>query len=408
MKYRLILTLILLFTFNKFAQSEYEIVQNFKSRISALENKIKEATLLEELQNISIEVEKLSQEFIIYKDLLDRSLYPENYQKIIENLNSAIIVRKGDFVQIEELQTEVITLRTEIEQLNKKNSELLNEIYLLEIQKVKDAQTIVKLKNLVNQLRASLAQRDELVFAIIDSLLPQIDVDTKTLTDIEKESLIAETENKNVLYLIKKTIRDNNRFLELTALKPEDLEDIKNHQDNFVSLWQKVGPKLVDIYASKPQKSNELRQIDILFTNWKINLRNEIWNSIREEFAIGGINLKKFNNSDDFTSVIINFIDEELKNSQIKGKTEAERIFSVFTDSIWYKSINPIWMPYLLDNKILSNEQKNIIEQKISEWKNSVHPAEYTWIYITVAIILISIIIIISLKLSKKKDKLEV
>lgn len=404
MKTKLLLLLIVLLTLKFYCQSDYEIVQSFKNRIPEIELKIKDAASLEDLQNASNEIEKLKSDFQIHKELLDRSLYPENFQKIIDNLNNSIVIRKGDFTQIEELQTEVVTLRSEIDVLNKKNAELLNQIYTLELKKKKDAKTIAKLQSLVSELRASLAQRDELVYAIIDSLMPKIDVDPNTLSDTEKQNLIVETDSKNVLFLVKKSIRDNNRFLEVTTLKPQDIEEVKKQQDSFVSLWQKIGPKLTDIYAAKPEKSNELRQIDALFTNWKNNLRREVWESIRDDFSIGGINLRKFNNSDDFTKVITSFIDEEIKDFGVKSKEESERVFSVFADSIWFRTINKDWMPYLIDNKILSVEQKNQIDQKISEWKDLVAPSVSIWVYIVVATVLIIIIVFVFLKLKKKSN----
>jgi len=409
MKTKLLLLLTLLFSFNLYCQSDYEIVQNFKNRIPEIEAKIKDAASLEDLQNASNEIEKLTKDFEIHKELLDRSLYPENFQKVINNLNNSVVLRKGDFTQIEELQTEVVTLRSEIDQLNKRNSELLNQIYTLEIQRKKDAKTIAKLQSLVSELKASLTQRDELVFAIIDSLMPRIDVDPSALSDSEKQNLIAETESKNVLFLVKKSIRDNNRFLEVTTLKPQDIEGVKKQQDDFVSLWQKIGPKLTDIYAAKPEKSNELRQIDALFTNWKNNLRREVWESIRDDFSIGGINLRRFNNSNDFTQIITNFIDEEIKSFGVKSKEESERVFSVFTDSIWYKTINSDWMPYLIDNKMITTEQKEQIDKKISEWKDLVAPSYNIWIYILSAVVLIIIIVFAFMKLKKKgnNNKLE-
>ncbi len=408
MKIKLLLLINLFFALNIYCQSDYEIVQSFRNRIPEIELKIKNATSLEELQNASNEIEKLKSDFQIHQELLDRSLYPENFQKIIDNLKNSVIIRKGDFTQIEELETEVVNLRSEIDALNKKNSELLNQIYTLELQRKKDAKTIAKLQNLVSELRASLSQRDELVYAIIDSLMPRIDVDPSTLTDADKQNLIAETESKNVLFLVKKSIRDNNRFLEVTTLKPQDIEEVKKQQNSFVSLWQKIGPKLTDIYASKPEKSNELRQIEALFNNWKNNLRREVWESIRDDFSIGGINLRRFNNSDDFTNVITSFIDEEIKSYGIKSKEESERVFSVFADSIWFKTIDNQWMPYLIDNKMLSYEQKNQIAQKISEWKDLVAPSLDIWIYIVIFAVVIIALVIVILKLRKKSNNAQV
>jgi LPXTG-motif cell wall-anchored protein len=45
-------------------------------------------------------------------------------------------------------------------------------------------------------------------------------------------------------------------------------------------------------------------------------------------------------------------------------------------------------MNYLLENKMLSDENKNKMESKIAEWKNALYPS-YWWIYLIIAAIVI-------------------
>jgi predicted nuclease with TOPRIM domain len=383
------------------AQSDYEIVQNFKARYQQLEQQIKNAITLDELNAVTGEIERLKNEYSTYRDLLDRSLYPDNFEKSFDKLGNSLIIRKADFTQIDVLQTEVITLRSEVDELNKKNAELLNQIQLLEVQRKKDAETIAKLEKLVAELRSSLKKRDELVYAIIDSLAPKLSGDVSALTQKEKEQIVAETEKKNVLYIVKKSLRDNNRFLEVTTLKPADLQEVKQQQTNFVSLWQKVGPKLVDVYAGKKDKSQELKDIDALFTSWKTGIQREAWESIREDFALNNINLQSFYNGNEFTEIITAFINDEIKSYGVKSKEESQRIYSVFVDSVWYKTISNEWMPYLLENNMLTTQQKELIEKKIAEWKEVISPKDLTLIYVGVGVL---IVLIVTIFLLRKKN----
>lgn len=392
---------ILFITSSLSAQSDYEIVQNFKNKYQQFEQQIKNAVTLEELNALTGEIERFKNEFSTYKDLLDKSLYPDNFEKSFDKLGNALVLRKTDFTQIETLQTEVITLRTEVDDLNKKNAELLNQIQILEVQRKKDAETIARLEKLVSELRASLKKRDELVYAIIDSLAPKLSGDVSALTQKEKEQIVAETEKKNVLYIVKKSLRDNTRFLEVTTLKPEDLKDVKEQQSNFVSMWQKVGPKLVDVYAGRKDKAQELKDIDALFTSWKTGIQREAWESIREDFALNNINLQSFYNGNEFTEIITAFINDEIKSYGVKSKEESERIYSVFVDSVWYKTIANEWMPYLLENNMISSQQKEIIEKKIAEWKEVISPKDLTLIYVGVGIL---IVLIAAFFLLRKKN----
>lgn len=393
--------LVLFIISNITAQSDYEIVQNFKARYQQLEQQIKNAVSLDELNAVAGEIERLKNEFSTYRELLDRSLYPDNFEKSFDKLGNSLIIRKADFTQIDVLQTEVITLRSEVDELNKKNAELLNQIQLLEVQRKKDAETIAKLEKLVSELRASLKKRDELVYAIIDSLAPRLSGDVSALTQKEKEQIVAETEKKNVLYIVKKSLRDNNRFLEVTTLKPEDLNEVKQQQSNFVSLWQKVGPKLVDVYAGRKDKSQELKDIDALFTSWKTGIQREAWESIREDFALNNINLQSFYNGNEFTEIITAFINDEIKSYGVKSKEESQRIYSVFVDSVWYKTISNEWMPYLLENNMLTTQQKEMIEKKIAEWKETTSPKDLTLIYVGVGVL---IVLIVTFFLLRKKN----
>lgn len=398
----LTLLLILLIFSNITAQSDYEIVQNFKNRYNQFEQQIKNASTVEELNLITADIKRFKNEFSKYKDLLDRSLYPDNFEKSFEKLVNSLILRKTDFTQIETLQTEVEELRSEVDELNKKNAELLSQIQILEVQRKKDAETIAKLEKLVSELRASLKKRDELVYAIIDSLTPKLSSYVSALTQKEKEQIIAETEKKNVLYIVKKSLRDNNRFLEVTKLKPEDLNDVKQQQSNFLSLWQKVGPKLVDVYAERKDKSQELKDIDALLTSWRSGIQREAWESIREDFALNNINLQSFYDGNEFTEIITAFINDEIKNYGVKNKEESQRIYSVFVDSVWYKTISNEWMPYLLENNMLTTQQKEMVEKKIAEWKETISPKDLTLIYVGVGVL---IVLIVTFFLLRKKNE---
>lgn len=402
MKKLFLTPLLILFIFsNLTAQSDYEIVQSFKSRYTQFEQQIKNAVTVEELNLITGDIERFKNEFSTYKNLLDKSLYPDNFEKSFEKLGNSLILRKTDFIQIETLQTEVVELRSEVDELNKKNAELLSQIQILEVQRKKDAETIAKLEQLVSELRTSLKRRDELVYAIIDSLAPKLSGDVSALTQKEKEQIVAETEKKNVLYIVKKSLRDNNRFLEVTTLKPEDLNEVKQQQSNFVSLWQKVGPKLVDVYAGRKDKSQELKDIDALFTSWKTGIQREAWESIREDFALNNINLQSFYNGNEFTEIITAFINDEIKSYGVKNKEESQRIYSVFVDSVWYKTISNEWMPYLLENNLLTTQQKEMVEKKIAEWKETISAKDLTLIYVGVGVL---IVLIVTFFLLRKKN----
>jgi len=404
---RLIINYVILFLFlltatSIFAQSDYEMVQSFKERYQKLSNGIKSATSLEDLDNLSLEIDNLKRDFSAKRGILDESLYPENFNSAFENLGSSLDLRREDFTSITVLQTEVTTLKSEVDLLNRRNNELINQITVIESQRKKDAATIEKLEKLVADLRTTILKRDQLIFSIVDSLTPKLAGDVSTMTQQDKEQVYSQVEKNNLLAVVKKSLRDNSRFLEVTSLKASDLDAVKNEQQNFVTMWRKIGPKLVDVYATKGDKSAELKDIDNLFNVWSNRIRKEAWESINEEFSLNNINLQNFNNGEDFTNVLSQYIADEIKNYGVKSKEDSENAYTLFADSVWFKTISSEWMPYLIDNKLLATEQKDVIEKKISEWKSVVSPQSLTWLY---AVAGLAIVFIIGLVILLRKKK---
>jgi DNA repair ATPase RecN len=259
----------------------------------------------------------------------------------------------------------------------------------LEAQREKDAKTIKKLENLVVELRSSIRERDELVLSMIDSLMPPTMRDKESLTMEDKNMVTSEEKKDNVLNNVKTTIRDNIRFIQATSLKPKDLESIRAQQKDFVTKWQKVGIKLVEVYAEDKNKAEELKQIDGLFNEWAAVVKQEAWESINEEFTLNGIELMNFKNGDEFTTSVEMFIGDELKNLGVKSEEESKRVYAQFADSTWFATIQPVWMNYLIENKMLTDENKNKMESKIAEWKNALFPSNW-WIYLIIALVVIA------------------
>ena len=385
-----------------FAQSDYEIVQNFKERVSNIEQEIRAADSLAALSEVENNIEKLRSDFTANKELLDRSLYPDNFDKTIQKLRNTYTLRQGDFTQIDVLHTEVTGLKEQVDTLNRRNQELTIQFEELEKQ---TGERIAALEKTVARLSASLQKRDQIVMSMIDSLLPPSFRDGEDLSPREKQQVLSEAEESNVLYNIKRAVNDNIRFLNATKLQPDDIEDLKNRQENFTKIWKSVGPTMVEIYSEKGKSTNELKDIDEAFTRWHNELNREVWESINDEFAENDINLQNFSSGKEFTSVVTNYIDDEIKNAEEKGDGEAEATYNKFADSTWYEEIEPNWVPFLIDNDMLTENDKDSIEVSIASWKDTVYPGGFNWLYVIIAVLVISVFILLFTRKPKRGDR---
>jgi len=389
---------------SSFAQSDYEIVDNYKKQHDKVEEQIKNSTSLIELNEVLTNIKLLRQEFEPHKNLLDKALYPEKFESSIARLNSAYLMRQDDFAKIDILQTEVSELRQRVDFLNKRNNELLAQIEELSYQSKKDRNKIAELENTIADLRTSMRKRDRLVINMVDSLMPPVMREKAMLSAEDKHRIYSEAERENVLQNVKITLNDNIKFLEVTTLKPGDLKEIKNQQQKFSETWKAIGPELTEVYSEEGKRSEDLKRIDSLFSFWeKTATERNTWKSVKAEFDKNGIALKEFTNGNGFKASVLQYINDEIKNAGVKNDDDSKRDYANFTDSTWYAVIEPVWIPYLTENSLLANEDKSDIETKIAEWKDTLYPSRL-WIYILASIVVIGIILFFVLR-KRKGDK---
>lgn len=385
------------------AQSDYETVQSFRQNHHQIEEDIKNSESLDELEGIYERINSLRDEYASHRELLDKSLYPDNFNRSFEKLFSAYDIRKNDFAQIDVLQIEVTELKGQLELLNEQNDELLKKAQLLEKQGKGDKSQLAKLEKTIGELRLSLQKRDEMIFNMIDSLLPQSSR-LKELNPKEKQEVYSKMEKENILSSIKRSLMDNIKFIEVTNLYPDDVDKIKDQQGDFAHLWQSIGPQMIEIYSDKKQEINYLKEIDEAFTDWTNVLNQEIWSSIHVEFSKHNIRLRKFYSGRDFTEAVVSFIDDEIKNAEVKSNDASVLAFKDFSDSVWYGNIKPEWVSSLIDYKMLTQTQADSVEGKISEWKAKVAPGKINFLYIVIAVFIVAVLLILFFRKSSKSE----
>ncbi|NJD21342.1 MAG: hypothetical protein FIA82_01550 [Melioribacter sp.] len=392
---------------NIFAQSDREKVTNFDSRFKQYENAIKNAASLDECNIIGENIEKLRVEFADSKTLLEKSLQI-NYDEEFLKIGRALEVRKGDFTQIVQLTTEVGTLKDKVSELSQQNEGLILQIKQLNIRTAKDAATIASLTRLVSQLRSNIEQRDELVRGIVDSLLQEFVKTPGTLNEAEKQAIYKKVDNGNLFYNIERTISDNVQFMKVTQMKAEDLSKMKEQYKDFNKVWRQVGPKLAEVYLNRRDKAAQVANIDAMFTDWNIRINDEMWGQVNKLFRDYKLALLPFRGGDQFVNSVTSFVDDEIKNYGVKSKTESENTFFAFTDSVYFKTVQPVWVPVLIENNLMTEANKDSVEKRIATWKEKVAPpSKMNWVYIVSGVVIIALFIAYFMKGKKKQVAVE-
>lgn len=403
-KFFFLMILLAAFVLSKstYAQSDLEKVNNFDSRFKQYETAIKNASSLEECNVIGENIEKLKTEYSSSRTLIEKSLQI-NYDDAFSKIERTLEVRKGDFTQIVQLTTEVGSLKDKVSELSQQNEGLITQIKILNIKSAKDAATIASLSKLVAQLKSNIAQRDELVRGIVDSLLQEFVKTPGTLNEAEKQAVFKKVDNGNLFYNIERTISDNIQFMKVTQTTPEDLSKMKEQYRDFNKVWRQIGPKLGEVYLNRRDKTMQIANIDNMFADWNARLNEEMWGQVNRLFRDQKLAVLPFRSGDQFVNSVNTFVDDEIKNYGVKRSSESENTYYSFTDSVYFKTVQPVWIPLLIENNMMTEANKDSVEKRIAVWKEKIAPSsKMNWVYIGGAVVIIFLVIAYFMKGRKK------
>ncbi len=404
MKTKIILSVLILFVTSSvyYAQSDYERTQDFNNKYKQIEYAIKNAASINECRDIADEIKKLKNDFVSSKNLLDKALYPDNFSSAFSKIENNLDVRQKDFTQIVELKAQIDTLQNHVSVLNLKNKDLLNQIGVLNARAEKNEAEIMKLNKLVASLRANIRERDFLVRDLVDSMLVAFVKAPSDMNQKEKQTIISKAKKSNLFNNVQRTIADNIQFVKITMMTPRDYSDMKNQQREFNRMWKQIGSRLSEVYLDKKSGKSEITIIDSLFVDWDKQMNSAMWNSVRNLFGEKKIILQPFENGDQFAASVSSFIDDEIKNVELKGKEQSEKLYRIFADDIYFKTVQQEWIPVLIENSLMTKANQENIEAKIASWKDSVSTSSSYIIYLVAGIIVIGLITI--MLISGKKN----
>ncbi len=411
--------IVLILTVNLiYCQSDFRITQEFKSRLRSFEIAIEYAKTPDELTKIKKEINDFKNEFRGNQELLNRALYPGNFESSFATLNKKIEFTSRKIEEIVNLNSQVTSLQSdyekisdelqrmtiEVNSLKNTNAKLMTELRAIKSGYGGSKAKIDSLNSIINQLKKGISQRDTLIKEIMDNIFLTAEHKVESLNDAELKGIKSKVENTSLIENIRNLVNDNIEFLNASILTFEDLENLRNEFNQFEERWAHFGPKLFDIYSTDKQNKEKLGQIDSLITEWNGALNVSVFKSINDEFRQHNIEIPSFTNGEEFEANVISFIDEQIENSdKLQVQKDNELIF--FAENVWKNSVKTRWVPVLLKNKLITNDQILEIDKKIDEWKSNVGGSKSLFIYGIILLLAIVIVIIIYLIIKKKRGK---
>ncbi len=409
---------VIIFSSNIFAQSDYRVTQEFKSRQRSFEIAIEYAKSLSELEKIKREILEFKSEYRGSKQLLDRALYPNTFQSSFASLDKKIAYTTKKLKEITKLHKHVTKLESDYAKVSKQLANLTKEINILrksnshlmaQLNAFKNSyggskQTIDSLNNLISALKQGISQRDTLIKEIMDNIFVDKTKRIENLDSKELKGLKGQIQNTSLIENIRSLVDDNVKFLKTNLLKPKDFKDLRSEFNDFDSRWEHFGPKLFNIYAMDESQRSKLTEIDSLIKGWDNTLNLAVWNSIYQLFKNYKIKLEHFSNGDEFEKSCISYIDKEITNPE---KFSKEKTYLVFAERVWNGQIKKDWLPLLLENNMITDYQVKNIDSKIAEWKTNIGNTKSILIYGVIAILALLIIGSLIFLSRRNKNKTE-
>lgn len=384
----LLLTPVLLLSQVK---SDYQITQEFEKESQAIAQAVEIANTVVECVDVESRITTLEETNKEYKALLDRALYPDGFDGRIMKLRGQISYAKGkitiietQYARISELEAQVRELTGQVQKLSGENSAMLDEVKRLSSSKT----MIDSLNAVIIKLHQGLRDRDNLIFALVDSLFLQYDKDAAAMGDKERQGVAARLERKNVFSSIKKAVNDNVQFLEATSLTGTDIARLTSEQQKFESKWKAFGQKLASIYVSgKSARAKEVSLIDTMVAQWKVKLDGMFWKSLNGAFAAHQVPVAEFGTAGEFYANVNSYLDEEIRKARDEKDGQRYFRYQAFADSVWNSVVKPAWIPAMVEGGKLTPAQVDTLESKIEEWSDVVSPP-LTIVYVVIGVIM--------------------
>jgi hypothetical protein len=411
---------LFVFSFGLIGQqkSDFATVQRFQSLTKSISNNIDQAKTVQECAEANTSIDAIEKEFAGDKALLDKAVYPDGYDKTVEQLRGKLLLRQRDLgviesqlVRIAELEVKVRELSDQVAKLNIQNDKLMSDVQQLtqNLKKLSgdlftSATPIDSLRNMIVKLRQGLQERDALIFALTDSLFLQYDKNVGDMKDVEKQGLMAKMERHGIVGNVKRSIIDNLTFLEATQLKGNDLVTIVRQQQRFRSQWMGLAPKLANLYLSGKAKKNEVLTVDSMLAVWGDKVDGAMWRSLNALFKEKGFAVNEFKNGQEFGASFIAFIEEQIKNTKNETNDTRYKLFSNFNENLWQTDLNAVWLPALIELQKITDVQKKEIEVKVEEWRSSVSPGA-SWLIYVLIVLGVAVVAILIVRFFRKPPK---
>ena len=370
----IVLTLLLSANWVIAQQSDYQIQQNFLQKYESVLAELNTASSVDQIDSISSMIIALRNEFIAHESLLNTALYPNSFEKEMEELSrqskaseQKLLVIENQIDQLTQLNDQLSSYKSELTILSQQRDSLYKAI-------LKSEESEKNLTKLVRQYRKSLELRDNIILDVIDSLLIVYDESNK-ISIGEEPGLEKKLGVENPLDLIIQIIEENIEFVSTNnkVLSVEDHLRMYALQRHFQEKWFSIEDNMMKAYAGTNQKVWK-QQIDAKIKEWRIAASQKMWASMDQYLEFSDLELEAFDNNYSFFVALDSFIKEAHKRSEEEVlSSDSYSQYKAFQE-FWSGKIKNDWGAFIRDADVLTISQISSIDDQLVNWEEEARP----------------------------------
>lgn len=379
-------------------QSDYQIIQDFRSGYAQLVNRVDNAVSTEQLDAISEEIRVFESQYSAHVSLINSAIFPETFEGSMDLLKNNFNTVNANVTVIEELNSRVDVLVEEMDLFRNRISEMNQDIISFEEQIAQSFANESRQASLIRQYRINLEQRDAFVSDFLEDLIDKYqNMDSSARSEIREAS---ERLQENPVAILKTILSD---YIQLAnsevALDLSDYVSMRAQHGYFFGVWDRIGTRLSQTF--EPGNPSVAKQeVDDLLTAWLSAIDVNLWQTLARTFSENGIELDPFTSSSEFNIALNSYIDRGYESSLESNREEDYQMFSNFS-SFWNNTVKASWGELMTTGNILSYSDISAIDIKLSSWGEAAAPTSnlmFILLIVCIAVIVGLVVLLVTKK----------
>ncbi|SHG46631.1 hypothetical protein SAMN05443144_12919 [Fodinibius roseus] len=374
--------------------SDYEIQSNFKTEYQQFSNKIDTVTVADSARAIKESIQELDEKYRPHEELLDKALYPETYEEMMNELNQAATLAASRLQKMERQDDQLTTLQLRLLAYQEHVYELTREADSLKQAMQESIESEKQLSGMVRNYRRNLEERDQLVLDFIDSTVvayQQIDMQAfRELQDMNSKARL--NSDGNALQMIRDISAENLNILEENSsnLHLEDYMRMQTVQQRFEQMWNRLGTKIAAVYGGS-DAGKLAREVEANIQKWDELLQERTFATLHDSLREKGVAISEFENAEEFNNSLNAYLDTVITESRDGTSEENYERFQAFRD--FWNRVERQWSSYFTEAGIMTNTQLATISEKTDTWGEHAEPESNTMTYLLIITAVVAIVL---------------